>query len=162
MPLFINISIFCHLWSTKSSYDHFLPAPHQFRSIQRTRSLYMQPIQLTNLQLCIIMACSSTQPVGWTALLESLSGKYILCSRTSGPLGLYWSRSRSRPPQAKSHCWRILLHCQDNFADLCDSGIPPGQTFTYVVPINASGQWGTYWVHGHSYVHPLPLHLLEP
>lgn len=30
------------------------------------------------------------------------------------------------------------------------SGIPPGETFTYVVPINSSGQTGTYWVHGHA------------
>ncbi|KAH7882384.1 Fet3 ferroxidase [Phlebopus sp. FC_14] len=29
-------------------------------------------------------------------------------------------------------------------------GIPPGQTFDYVVPINSSGQWGTYWAHAHS------------
>jgi len=29
-------------------------------------------------------------------------------------------------------------------------GIPPGQTFDYLVPINASGQWGTYWIHAHS------------
>ena len=32
------------------------------------------------------------------------------------------------------------------------SGIPPGQSFTYEVPINASGQWGTYWVHAHAAV----------
>ena len=30
------------------------------------------------------------------------------------------------------------------------SGIPPGETFTYVVPINESGQHGTYWAHAHS------------
>lgn len=29
-------------------------------------------------------------------------------------------------------------------------GIPPGQTFDYVVPINSSGQVGTYWAHGHA------------
>ncbi|KAI9507002.1 Fet3 protein [Russula earlei] len=29
-------------------------------------------------------------------------------------------------------------------------GIPPGQSFDYVVPINSSGQWGTYWVHAHA------------
>ncbi|KAH9979432.1 ferroxidase [Lactifluus volemus] len=29
-------------------------------------------------------------------------------------------------------------------------GIPPGQSFDYVVPTNSSGQWGTYWVHAHS------------
>ncbi|KAI6021056.1 Fet3 ferroxidase [Pisolithus marmoratus] len=29
-------------------------------------------------------------------------------------------------------------------------GIPPGQTFDYLVPINSSGQWGTYWTHAHA------------
>ncbi|KAF8480361.1 Fet3 protein [Russula ochroleuca] len=29
-------------------------------------------------------------------------------------------------------------------------GIPPGQSFDYVIPINSSGQWGTYWVHAHA------------
>ncbi|EIW77038.1 Fet3 ferroxidase [Coniophora puteana RWD-64-598 SS2] len=29
-------------------------------------------------------------------------------------------------------------------------GIPPGQTFDYVVPINSSGQTGTYWAHAHA------------
>lgn len=32
------------------------------------------------------------------------------------------------------------------------SGIPPGGRFDYVVPINSSGQWGTYWVHAHASV----------
>jgi FtsP/CotA-like multicopper oxidase with cupredoxin domain len=36
------------------------------------------------------------------------------------------------------------------------SGIPPGEQFDYVVPINSSGQWGTYWVHAHSSVIYLP------
>ena len=35
---------------------------------------------------------------------------------------------------------------------LVDSGIPPGATFDYEVPINSSGQWGTYWVHAHASV----------
>ena len=30
------------------------------------------------------------------------------------------------------------------------SGIPPGGHFDYVVPINSSGQWGTYWAHAHA------------
>ena len=35
------------------------------------------------------------------------------------------------------------------------SGILPGGQFDYVVPINSSGQWGTYWVHAHSSVNYL-------
>lgn len=34
------------------------------------------------------------------------------------------------------------------------SGIPPGETFTYVVPVDTSGQWGTYWAHSHYKVLP--------
>jgi iron transport multicopper oxidase len=30
------------------------------------------------------------------------------------------------------------------------SGIPPGQSFDYVVPINSSGQHGTFWAHSHA------------
>ena len=30
------------------------------------------------------------------------------------------------------------------------SGIPPGGQSDYIVPINSSGQWGTYWVHSHA------------
>ncbi|KAJ7158270.1 Cupredoxin [Mycena crocata] len=29
-------------------------------------------------------------------------------------------------------------------------GIPPGATFTYVVPVDTSGQSGTFWIHGFS------------
>jgi hypothetical protein len=32
------------------------------------------------------------------------------------------------------------------------SGIPPGQSFDYVIPINSSGQWGSYWTHAHASV----------
>ncbi|KAH9958044.1 ferroxidase [Russula dissimulans] len=32
-------------------------------------------------------------------------------------------------------------------------GIPTGQSFDYVVPINSSGQWGTYWAHAHALGH---------
>lgn len=35
---------------------------------------------------------------------------------------------------------------------IVSSGIPPGEQFDYVVPINESGQWGTYWVHAHASV----------
>ncbi|OBZ77891.1 Iron transport multicopper oxidase fio1 [Grifola frondosa] len=37
----------------------------------------------------------------------------------------------------------------DGAMGLSQCGIPPGQSFDYVVPINSSGQWGTYWVHSH-------------
>lgn len=36
-----------------------------------------------------------------------------------------------------------------------DSGIPPNGDFDYVIPIDSSGQWGTYWVHAHASVSPI-------
>ncbi|KAH9000834.1 Fet3 protein [Lactarius hatsudake] len=41
----------------------------------------------------------------------------------------------------------------DGAQGVSQCGIPPGQSFDYVIPINSSGQWGTYWVHGHSSGH---------
>ncbi|KDQ60117.1 Ferroxidase [Jaapia argillacea MUCL 33604] len=38
----------------------------------------------------------------------------------------------------------------DGAVGVAQCGIPPGDTFDYVVPINSSGQTGTYWVHAHS------------
>ncbi|KIJ14567.1 Ferroxidase [Paxillus involutus ATCC 200175] len=38
----------------------------------------------------------------------------------------------------------------DGAAFVSQCGIPPGQTFDYLVPINSSGQYGTYWAHAHS------------
>jgi iron transport multicopper oxidase len=38
----------------------------------------------------------------------------------------------------------------DGAQGVSQCGIPPGQSFDYVIPINASGQWGTYWAHGHA------------
>ncbi|KAH8101809.1 Fet3 protein [Cristinia sonorae] len=39
----------------------------------------------------------------------------------------------------------------DGALGVTQCGIPPGQSFDYVVPINGSGQWGTYWTHAHSF-----------
>ncbi|KAN0107686.1 Fet3 protein [Russula decolorans] len=38
----------------------------------------------------------------------------------------------------------------DGAQGVSQCGIPPGQSFDYVIPINSSGQWGTYWVHAHA------------
>ncbi|KAF9073368.1 ferroxidase [Rhodocollybia butyracea] len=38
----------------------------------------------------------------------------------------------------------------DGAVGVSECGIPPGGTFDYVVPINESGQWGTYWAHAHA------------
>ncbi|KAL5524740.1 FET3_1 [Sanghuangporus sanghuang] len=41
----------------------------------------------------------------------------------------------------------------DGAVGVSQCGIPPGDTFDYVVPVNESGQWGTYWVHAHAQGH---------
>ncbi|KAI0765253.1 Fet3 protein [Fomes fomentarius] len=41
----------------------------------------------------------------------------------------------------------------DGAVGVSQCGIPKGSTFDYVVPINSSGQWGTYWVHSHASGH---------
>ncbi|KAF9530009.1 ferroxidase [Crepidotus variabilis] len=38
----------------------------------------------------------------------------------------------------------------DGAEGISQCGIPPGAEFSYVVPINSSDQWGTYWVHAHA------------
>ncbi|KAH9941128.1 Fet3 protein [Epithele typhae] len=38
----------------------------------------------------------------------------------------------------------------DGAVGVSQCGIPPNATFDYVVPVNSSGQWGTYWVHAHA------------
>ncbi|KAF8551775.1 Fet3 protein [Imleria badia] len=38
----------------------------------------------------------------------------------------------------------------DGAASVSQCGIPPGETFDYLVPINSSGQHGTFWAHAHA------------
>ncbi|KAF8804678.1 ferroxidase [Phlegmacium glaucopus] len=38
----------------------------------------------------------------------------------------------------------------DGAQGITECGIPPGAKSDYVIPINSSGQFGTYWVHSHS------------
>ncbi|KAI0263015.1 Fet3 protein [Gloeopeniophorella convolvens] len=38
----------------------------------------------------------------------------------------------------------------DGAQGVSQCGTPVGESFDYVVPIDTSGQWGTYWVHSHS------------
>ncbi|KAF8882185.1 ferroxidase [Gymnopilus junonius] len=38
----------------------------------------------------------------------------------------------------------------DGAVGVSECGIPTAKKFDYVVPINSSGQWGTYWVHSHA------------
>jgi len=83
---------------------------------------YMRPTNSIAQQLCTTMACSSIQPRGMTVLQVSPSGKEAQFLSPSCP--------------------------SDHFVR---SGIPPGQTFIYEIPVNTSGQWGTYWVHAHDH-----------
>lgn len=74
-------------------------------------------------RVCITMECFLIPCLGWMESRESLNGGDLLSLATI-----------------------------DTVYILCYSGIPPGGTFDYVVPINSSGQSGTYWVHAHSKV----------
>ncbi|QRV79485.1 Multicopper oxidase [Ceratobasidium sp. AG-Ba] len=38
----------------------------------------------------------------------------------------------------------------DGAVGVSQCGIPPGQSFTYEVPVFESAQWGTYWIHAHA------------
>ncbi|KAF8067721.1 Fet3 protein [Lyophyllum atratum] len=38
----------------------------------------------------------------------------------------------------------------DGAQGVSECGIPPGGQFDYEIPIDSSGQWGTYWVHAHA------------
>ncbi|TFY82857.1 hypothetical protein EWM64_g1163 [Hericium alpestre] len=38
----------------------------------------------------------------------------------------------------------------DGAQGVSQCGIPPGQSWDYHVPVNESGQWGTYWIHSHA------------
>lgn len=71
------------------------------------------------------MACSSTLHHGWTVPKESQNGIY------------HWALSLISKPSLFRR-------------PLSSSGIPPGGQSDYVVPINSSGQWGTYWIHAHA------------
>lgn len=77
----------------------------------------------TSQRACTIMGCSLILPRGWMAPWVSPNG---LCSFMP------------------SH--QVLI-------SICFlSGIPPNGDFTYVVPVNTSGQRGTYWTHAHNMV----------
>lgn len=41
----------------------------------------------------------------------------------------------------------------DGAVGVTQCGIPPGQSFDYVIPIDTADQWGTYWVHAHASGH---------
>ncbi|KAJ3511135.1 hypothetical protein NMY22_g15747 [Coprinellus aureogranulatus] len=38
----------------------------------------------------------------------------------------------------------------DGALGVTECGIPPGESFDYVVSVDTSGQWGTYWIHSHA------------
>jgi len=97
--------------------------PLRWTSTQLTPFCSMSTILWMKQPLYITTECFSTAPRILTVHRVFLNGSFTL-SR--------WSRA--------------IAH------GLLDSGIPPGGDFDYVVPINSSGQWGTYWVHAHASV----------
>ncbi|KAH9053032.1 ferroxidase [Lactarius vividus] len=70
---------------------------------------------------------------------------------TSDTLIVHVLNSLSEPTTLHHH--GVFLNSStwfDGAKGVSQCGIPPGQSFDYVIPINSSGQWGTYWVHGQS------------
>lgn len=57
-----------------------------------------------------------------------------------------------RRPRLSVVCF--ILYLPVTLTLLFRSGIPPDQTFDYLVPINSSGQHGTFWAHAHANVRP--------
>ncbi|KAF9239309.1 Fet3 protein [Melanogaster broomeanus] len=70
---------------------------------------------------------------------------------TSEPLTLHVTNGLDLPTTMHHHgMFFNSSSWMDGAASVSQCGIPPGQTFDYLVPINSSGQHGTYWAHGHA------------
>lgn len=88
-----------------------------------TCSKFMLRILWMSRRVYITMESLSTPCLGWQEPRESLNGRHSSSFATTDTDDILWC-----------------------------SGIPPGGQFEYVVPINSSGQSGTYWVHAHTNV----------
>ncbi|KAH8110260.1 Fet3 protein [Phellopilus nigrolimitatus] len=85
---------------------------------------------------------------------------------TNDTLVLHAFNSLSEPTTLHHHGMYFNgVSWMDGAIAVSQCGIPPGETFTYTVPVNASGQHGSYWIHAHAMGHyvdglraPLTLH----
>ncbi|KAF8838947.1 Fet3 protein [Paxillus ammoniavirescens] len=70
---------------------------------------------------------------------------------TTDALLLHVTNGLDRPTSIHHHgMFFNSTSWMDGAASVSQCGIPPGQTFDYLVPINSSGQYGTYWAHAHA------------
>ncbi|KIJ61411.1 multicopper oxidase [Hydnomerulius pinastri MD-312] len=70
---------------------------------------------------------------------------------TSDSLLLHVSNGLDQPTTMHHHgMFFNSTSWMDGALSVSQCGIPPGQTFDYVVPINTSEQYGTYWAHAHA------------
>ncbi|CCO27193.1 hypothetical protein BN14_01228 [Rhizoctonia solani AG-1 IB] len=53
------------------------------------------------------------------------------------------------PPIELSSNDTLVVHARSHISTP-PCGIPPGESFTYEVPVFESAQWGTYWIHAHA------------
>ncbi|KAG8216479.1 Fet3 protein [Butyriboletus roseoflavus] len=74
-----------------------------------------------------------------------------LSVNTSDSLLLHVTNSLDLPTTLHHHgMFFNSTSWMDGAIKVSQCGIPPGQTFDYVVPINSSGQHGTFWAHAHA------------
>ncbi|KAG9311709.1 Fet3 protein [Chiua virens] len=85
-----------------------------------------------------------------------------LSVNTSDSLLLHLTNSLDAPTTLHHHgMFFNSTSWMDGAVQLSQCGVPPGQTFDYLVPINSSGQYGTFWAHAHANVSPL-CHIATP
>ncbi|KAH7915028.1 Fet3 ferroxidase, partial [Hygrophoropsis aurantiaca] len=71
---------------------------------------------------------------------------------TEDPLVVHVTNSLDVPTSLHHHgLFFNSTSWMDGAVAVTQCGIPPGQTFHYTVPVDTSGQWGTYWVHSHDH-----------
>ncbi|KAF9456602.1 Fet3 protein [Collybia nuda] len=128
------------------------------------RLLYIVPIILT----VLVPVFAGVQEVWWNlTYIENANPDGLFERRVIGVNGtwppppmdvnttdsllVHVTNSLDRPSTLHHHgMFFNSTSWMDGAQGVSECGIPPGGTFDYVVPINSSGQWGTYWVHAHA------------
>ncbi|RDB30495.1 Iron transport multicopper oxidase fio1 [Hypsizygus marmoreus] len=131
----------------------------------------MQPFCFTLLLLLVTPAFAGVQEVWWNlTYVENANPDGLFDRRAVGVNGtwppppldvhtndllvVHTTNSLDRPSTLHHHgMFFNKTSWMDGAQGVTECGIPPGGQFDYVVPINSSDQWGTYWVHSHASGH---------
>ncbi|KAF5383086.1 hypothetical protein D9615_005079 [Tricholomella constricta] len=71
--------------------------------------------------------------------------------RTNDSLVVHVTNSLDAPSTLHHHgMFFNSTSWMDGAQGVSECGIPPGGQFDYVIPLDTSDQWGTYWVHAHA------------